>query len=277
MQTSITTVGKEIRMNRIFKEDGKALMVAINHGLGMGPIQGIEDPGKLIRDLANSPIDSLTLHKGLAKRFANEYAGKCALVLKGTNVTKYYKPAETPIASVEEAVAAGADCIALGLSLGTENEEEVVTSIAQMIEVADRYGMPVTTHSYPNGPLIPDAERYNVEYVSYATRMALELGVDIIKTFWTGSGSSFEKIVKVGSPAKVVISGGAKCNTLRECFEMTYEGIAAGAAGVTYGRNIWQHEYPIAVINGLAAIIHDNESVDHALDIASEIAGVKLL
>lgn len=68
--------------------------------------------------------------------------------------------------------------------------------------------MPVVTHSYPNGDLIAREERYSVKQVGYATRMALELGVDIIKTFWTGDGKSFEEIVKIGAPAKVVISGG---------------------------------------------------------------------
>ena len=69
--------------------------------------------------------------------------------------------------------------------------------------------------------------------------------------------------MKIGAPAKVVISGGSRCDTLRACFDMTYQGIQAGAAGVTYGRNIWQHEYPAAVI-------------DLAMKIASDCAGCHL-
>lgn len=276
MQASMTSVGKTIRMNRIFQPDGKALMVAINHGLGMGPIQGIEDMGKLLLQLDGERVDSLTLHKGIAMRHADKFAGRTALILKSTNISRFYTPEELPVASMEEAVALGADAVALGLSLCSKEEKEIVSSIAAAIGEAERCGMPVVTHSYPNGDLIPDSERYDVKHVGYATRMALELGVDIIKTFWTGDAKSFEQIVRIGSPAKVVISGGARCDTLRDCFEMTWQGIQAGAAGITYGRNIWQHEYPVAVVRGLAAIIHDNASVDQALEEASDCAGCRL-
>lgn len=276
MYPTTSAVGKTVRMNRIFREDGRALMVAINHGLGMGPIQGIADMGGLFDKICSERVDSLTLHKGIAMRLMDKFAGSIALILKGTNITQFYSPEEMAVASVDEAVALGADAVALGLSLCSGLEKDVVTGIAKTIELANRAGMPVVTHSYPNGDLIAREERYSVKQVGYATRMALELGVDIIKTFWTGDGKSFEEIVKIGAPAKVVISGGPRCDTLRECFEMTWQGIHAGAAGVTYGRNIWQHEYPAAVVRGLAAIIHDNASVDQAMEISCECAGVKL-
>lgn len=276
MYASTSAVGKTIRMNHIFKEDGRALMVAINHGLGMGPIQGIADMGAVLDQVCKEPIDSLTIHKGIAAQHVDRFGGKIALILKGTNISRFFGPEELAVASVDEAVALGADAIALGLSLCSDLEKEVIPSIAAYIEAANRAGMPVVTHSYPNGGRISDAERFSVKNVGYATRMALELGVDIIKTFWTGDQKSFEQIVKIGAPAKVVISGGPRCDTLRECLEMTYQGMQAGAAGVTYGRNIWQHEYPAAVCRGLGAIIHENATVDRALEAASDCAGVKL-
>jgi DhnA family fructose-bisphosphate aldolase class Ia len=263
-------------MNHIFKNDGRALMVAINHGLGMGPIRGIEDMDKLLNNICREPIDSLTIHKGIALRHTDKFAGRIPLILKGTNITRFYDPEEMPIASVDEAVAMGADAVALGLSLCSNLEKDIVTNIAKVIGQAEKAGMPVVTHSYPNGNLIDNTERYSVKNVGYATRMALELGVDIIKTYWTGDGKTFEEIVKIGAPAKVVISGGPRSDTLSECFSMTYQGIQAGASGVTYGRNIWQHEYPVAVIRGLAAIIHDGATVEQAMKIASDCAGVKL-
>ena len=277
MYPSTTAIGKTIRMNRIFQKDGRALMVAINHGLGMGPIQGIADMKQLLHSLKGEPLDSLTIHKGIAAYFADEFAGEVALILKETNITQFYGPEEVPVASVDEAVCAGADAIALGLSLCSGQEEKVVSTIAKYIECANMVGMPVVTHSYPNGDLIAHEEQYSVKQVGYATRMALELGVDIIKTFWTGDQKSFEQIVKIGTPAKVVISGGPRCDTLRACFEMTYQGIQAGASGVTYGRNIWQHEFPVAVVRGLSAIIHNHATVEQALEEASECAGTKLV
>ena len=276
MQSSMSSVGKSIRMNRIFKDDGRAVMVAINHGLGMGPIKGIEHMDEILEKIMPEHPDSLTIHKGNAIRFQDKFAGKTALVLKTTNITKYFGPFEAPVATAQEAALLGADAIAVGLSLCDDLEKQSIMDAAAMVREAEKVGIPVVAHSYPNGNLITSAERYTPEYVGYATRVALELGIDIIKTFWTGSEKTFAQIVKLGSPAKVVISGGPRCDTLRECFEMTYQGMQAGANGITYGRNIWQHEYPAAVMRGLVAIVHNNATVDEAMQIAEDCAGAHL-
>lgn len=277
MQPSFTSAGKTIRMNRIFKEDGRAVMIAINHGLGMGPIKGIEKIDEILEKILPENPDSLTLHKGYALRTLDLFAGKVPLVLKATNITRFFGPDESAVATVGEAVALGADAIAIGVSLCDPLEREAVMHAAKVIEAAEKVGMPTVAHSYPVGNLIPDGERYAEKNVAYATRVSLELGIDIIKTFWTGSGKSFENIVSLGSPAKVVISGGPRCDTLRECFDMTYQGMQAGAAGITYGRNVWQHEYPGAVMRGLAAIVHNGAGVDEAMKIAEDCAGARLV
>lgn len=87
-------------------------------------------------------------------RHMDKFAGSIALILKGTNITQFYSPEEMAVASVDEAVALGADAVALGLSLCSGLEKDVVTGIAKTIELANRAGMPVVTHSYPNGDLI---------------------------------------------------------------------------------------------------------------------------
>lgn len=276
MQPSISSVGKTIRMNRIFAEDGRAVMVAINHGMHMGASKGLTDMKTLLTDLTAEHPDSYTIHKGIAMRYGDIFAGKSALVVKSTNATRFFRPAETPLTSVEEVVALGADAIAIGLSLADDDERAAMRHVGEVVAAAEKYGMPTVTHSYPCGNLLTDAERFSVENVSYAVRVSQELGVDIIKTFWTGSGSTFEKVVKIGSPNKVVISGGPRCETLRECFKMTREGIDAGAAGITYGRNIWEHEYPAAVLRGLVAIVHDGATIDQAMRIAEDCAGTHL-
>lgn len=276
MQATASSVGKTIRMNRIFRQDGKSLMVAINHGLALGPTRGIEHMPRLMPQIMAESPDAFTIHKGVAVRTMDSFAGRAALVLKSTNMTRFFKPEETPVATVREALRLGADAVAIGLSLADPLEKEAITFAARMVEEAEKYGMPTVTHSYPCGNLLSDDERYSVENVGYATRVSYELGIDIIKTFWTGSRETFAKIVEYGAPAKVVISGGPKCGTLLECMEMTRQGMDAGAAGVTYGRNIWQHEHPAAVVRGLRAIIHDGASAREGLEIASDAAGAKL-
>lgn len=277
MQPSMSSVGKTIRMNRIFKEDGRAVMVAINHGMHMGASRGIGDMHQLLSELMQENPDSFTIHKGIAMRHGDLFAGKAALVLKSTNATRFFRPEETPLMSVEEAVALGADAVAIGLTLADPKEQSAMRHVGEMVAAAEKYGLPTVTHSYPCGNLLTDAERFSVENVAYAVRVSQELGVDIIKTFWTGSQKTFEKIVKYGAPNKIVISGGPRCDTLRECFEMTKQGVDAGAAGITYGRNIWEHEYPGAVLRGLVSIVHGGATVNEAMEAAEDAAGVHLV
>ena len=100
--------------------------------------------------------------------------------------------------------------------------------------------------------------------VAYAARVAAELGVDIIKTFYTGDPDSYRKVIE-SCPARVVISGGPKMSNIEDVFRMTRDGIGAGAAGVTFGRNVWQHNDPQAVMQALKGIIHGNISIDAAM------------
>lgn len=276
MQNSMTSLGKQIRMGRIFGKDGRALMLAVNHGLYMGPIGGIQSVDTLVEESLSAGIDSLTVNKGIAMQFGAQLAGQTSLILKVTSRTKYFGPYEQPTATVDEAVRLGADAVAIGLSLCDDREDDSLALTAEYVREADIIGMPTVAHSYPNGNRIDDAQRYGEDAVGYAVRAAQELGIDIIKTFWTGSAKTFEKIVRIGAPAKIVLSGGPKCETLEACFDMTYQCIQAGASGITYGRNIWQSPYPVAVIRGLRAIIHDNSTVQEALELASDYAGVNL-
>lgn len=277
MQLSFTSVGKLTRMNRIFREDGKATMVAINQGITMGPRDGIEDVGKIITQLLPEHPDSFTIHRGAACQYADLYSGKAALILKSTNRTAFFGPDEVQISDVEDAVALGADAISIGLTMCDPREQETLRMASQIISAAEKYGMPTVAHAYPSGSLIEAGEHHSEKYVGYAVRAAKELGIDIIKTYWTGDQDSFARIVSYGSPCKVVISGGPKCHTLKECFSMTWLGMQAGAAGITYGRNIWQHEFPAAVLRGLNAIVHGHATLDEAMNIASECAGKTLL
>ena len=117
MLTTFSGVGKTTRINRIFGNDGKAVMVAVNHGLGLGPVEGIENMERTLGQIMEGGPDSLTIHKGIAMHYTDLFAGRTALVLKCTNATRYRSPEETAIATVEEAVTLGADAIAVGLTL----------------------------------------------------------------------------------------------------------------------------------------------------------------
>jgi len=122
--------------------------------------------------------------------------------------------------------------------------------------------MPLVAHIYPKGAMIKD--QHDAKNVAYAVRCGAEIGVDIIKTLWTGSPESFRQVVEA-CPSMVALAGGEMGETLRDYLEMTRVALDVGLAGVTYGRFVWQHPHPAAVIRALHALIHENASVDAAL------------
>jgi DhnA family fructose-bisphosphate aldolase class Ia len=125
--------------------------------------------------------------------------------------------------------------------------------------------MPVIVHAYPNGELVPPDEVFSAEQVKYAARLGMEVGVDIIKTFYTGSAESFAQVVETAAPALVVAAGGARLETDADVLRMAYDVVQAGAAGITFGRNIWQSENTGRIIQALRHIVHDGGTVDEAV------------
>ena len=94
----------------------------------------------------------------------------------------------------------------------------------------------------------------------------MELGVDIVKTFYTGSAETFAQVVETAAPALVVAAGGPRLETDADVLCMAYDVVQARAAGITFGRNIWQSEEPSRMIRALRHIVHDGGSVDEALN-----------
>jgi DhnA family fructose-bisphosphate aldolase class Ia len=133
------------------------------------------------------------------------------------------------------------------------------------VRQAEPAGLPVIVHAYPNGELVPPDQWYTMERVRYAARMAMEVGVDIVKTFYTGSAGSFARVVEAAAPALVVAAGGARLNTDADVLRMAYDVVQAGAAGITFGRNVWQSRDPARMVRALGQIVHHNAPVDEVI------------
>jgi DhnA family fructose-bisphosphate aldolase class Ia len=154
----------------------------------------------------------------------------------------------------------------MALTVGCPQQAQLMSNLGELVREAEQAGMPVIVHSYPNGELVPPDEVYSMQRVGYASRMVMELGVDIVKTFYTGSADTFARVVEMASPALVVAAGGPRLETDADVLRMAYDVVQAGAAGITFGRNIWQSENPAAIIRALKQILHHDGTVEQALD-----------
>jgi len=260
-------IGKHVRLRRLLNQkSGHLLAIAVDHAIGWGVIEGIEDIQGTINRVASARPDAITMQKGIAASCMEPWAGRQAFILKCTSFSPFYPGYDGFTASINDAVRLGADAVAVGVTIGGQAQPELLKNLAQFAEQASTLGYPVVTHIYPKGELIPPAEQYSYKHVAYAARTAAEVGVDIVKTFYTGDPESYRRVIEA-CPARVVVSGGPKMEKLEDVFRMTRDAMDAGAAGVTYGRNVWQRKDAEIVIRALQAIIHDGAPVERALDI----------
>ena len=260
--------GKKVRIERMRNPaSGRILTVAIDHAPSYGVLTGIEDIQVVIDRVAGAGPNAMVLMKGVAERCFQPYAGRVALIMKCSTLSPYHATQDVCVSSVEQALRLGADAIAMALTVGCAQQAQLLSNLGALVREAELVGLPVIVHSYPNGELVPPSEVYTVERVGYASRLVMELGVDIVKTFYTGSPDTFAQVVQMASPALVVAAGGPRLNTDADVLGMAHGVVQAGAAGITFGRNIWQSENPAAIIGALKHILHENGSVESALDL----------
>jgi DhnA family fructose-bisphosphate aldolase class Ia len=263
-------LGKEVRLKRLFnRRSGHLLAIALDHAVAWGVIEGIEKIQTTLDTVAASEPDAITIQKGIAEKCMGKWAGHQPFILKCSSFSPFYPCYDGYTGAVEDAIRLGADAVALGVTIGGKEQPELLKNLAIFTENASSYGLPVVTHIYPKGDLIPSSERYSYKHVAYAARAAAELGVDIVKTFYTGDPVSFRMVIEA-CPAYVVVSGGPKLDKLEDVFRMTRDAMDSGAAGITYGRNVWQRSNVGLVIKALKAIIHDNMSVENALKLVRD-------
>lgn len=255
-------VGKEVRLKRLLGPSGRLLAITIDHPITRGIMPGLVDIRSMMAKLVAGGPDAITMHKGIAQNVFPPYAGQVAMILKTTAYSIPYHPAyDTPVADVEEAVRCGADAVSVGVIVGGPEQAQQLTFLGRMSKEASMAGMPLVAHIYPKGTMVKDSK--DAKNLAYAVRAGAELGVDIIKTTWSGSAESFRHVVEA-CPTRVALAGGEVGNSLEDYFSMTREAIDVGLAGVTYGRFVWENKNPTAVIKALRAIIHEGANVAKA-------------
>jgi len=262
-------LAKRIRLNRLFAHPSKRLCsVAVDHFVGYqkGLPEGLVNLPEAIRQLAEGKPDAITMLKGTAKSAWEPYAGRIPLIIQSVCFTADDATIEN-IARPEEALRLGADAIAVSLGVRGPNEGKFLKILSQMVEEADRIGLPVISHIYPRdftkgGTIVHDAEN-----IMWAVRCGIECGADVIKVPFTGDALSYQQIV-ASSPVPVVAAGGPRCDSLRSALEMMVKVVDSGARGATIGRNVWGAPDPTRALVAFRAVIHDRMTPAAALEAA---------
>lgn len=255
------------RLNNIFAADGRAVIIALDHGLIDGPCEGFEDPGRTISQVIDGGADAILTSYGIATRFSTELS-RVGLILRGDGAaTNLGTPSDGSASSlfftVEEALRVGADAMVVTAMPGCEKEESTLANLSRMTREAHKWGLPVLGEMVPGGFNGPPETR-GTDAVAIAARLGAELGADFIKAPYT---EDFQEVTSK-TFAPVVILGGSKGDE-HAMLSNIADAIAAGAAGVAIGRNVFQCANPTAMTAAIVAIVHGGASADEAFTIAS--------
>jgi len=255
--------GKTRRLRRIFRDDSKAFIIAMDHGVTLGPVQGLENMQQTVKQVVSGGADAVLMHKGIAKRIDTCNTGLIVHVSASTKLGD--KPnLKVGVCSVEEAIRIGADAISSHTNIGSEEEGKTLEFLGALADQCDAFGMPLLAMMYPRGPSIRNENGF--DEVSHAARIGAELGADVVKTVYTGDQDSFRKVVR-SCPVPVVVAGGARMKTDLDVLELAENSMKAGAAGLSFGRNVFQHAAPAAISKALAAIVHEGATAQSAIQL----------
>src|SRR3989338_1715923 len=251
--------GMKNRISRLIKpETARAVWLAIDHGYFLGPVSKLEEPAKTIRPLIPF-TDALMLTRGILRNCVD--AGlDIPVILRVSGGNSIVGPAlsnEEAQTSVEEAIRLNASAVAFSIYIGTEHEHQTLMALGNLVNEAERYGMPVLAVTAVGKEL----EKRDARYLGLCSRIAAELGARMIKTYYC---DGFERIVK-STPVPLVIAGGPRLKTELDALKLAHRAVSEGAAGVDMGRNIWQSENPVRMIKAIRKIVHENASVKEAI------------
>jgi putative autoinducer-2 (AI-2) aldolase len=255
--------GMQNRLARIFRPDtGRTVMLAIDHGYFQGPTTGLERVDLSITPLAPY-ADALMLTRGMLRStISSSHRGGVVMRASGGPSILKDLSHERLAVSMEDALRMNVHAVAVQVFIGGEHETDSVENMTRLVDAGYRWGVPVLGVTAVGKELTRDAR-----YLGLATRICAELGAQIVKTYYVDEG--FERVT-AGCPVPIVMAGGKKLPEL-EALSMAHRAIAEGAAGVDMGRNIFQSDAPLAMIQAVAGVVHDGASPEDAYELYREL------
>jgi fructose-bisphosphate aldolase/2-amino-3,7-dideoxy-D-threo-hept-6-ulosonate synthase len=257
--------GKEIRLERIIdRNTRKTIIVPMDHGVTNGPIPGLIDLGEAVDRVAEGGANAVLGHVGLALHGHRKSGRDVGLILHLSASTSIGPdPNEKVLVNtVQNALKMGADAVSMHINIGADSEARMLADLGETAVACMEWGVPLLAMMYPRGRKITD--EHNPVHVALAARVAAELGADMVKTVYTGDPDSFQDVTR-GCPVPVVVAGGSKTDD-RSTMELIEGAMLGGAAGISIGRNAFQHPTPGRFIRAAALIVHEGRTADEACE-----------
>lgn len=272
------SIGKKKRLNNLFFNE-KCVFVPLDDSLISGPFDGLFDLRKKIEEICNAKPSAILGFPGTVKLLNDRFLDIPFILNLTASTTLYEHTKKEVISTVEQAISLGADAVAVHINFSSKYESNMLKSLGDISETCCKYGIPLMVLAYPRKEKIDNGKYIDENYidlkltspdkytklVAHCVRVAYELGADIIKTQYTGSIESFQKVVIAAQGTPLVIAGGPLLEE-RELFGICRNAIDAGAAGVCLGRNVFNRCNSINIIESIKKIVFNGISVEDAIN-----------
>ncbi len=263
--------GKRIRLSRILLHARGTLVVAFDHAMILGPISGTIDPARQIRRLVEAKADAVLLNLGNIRHFAEAISSSLApgLIARLDWTTAFNESgAGSPngfqtcvVAHPEDALRSGADAVITFLFVGSGDagfESNEVRRVGSLARECERVGMPLIVESLARGAQVQDPRQS--KWLMLHTRMAAELGADVIKTENAEDIDTMRKVVSA-CPVPILVLGGSRTASDEGIVDTVRTIMQSGAAGVFFGRNIFQSDNMPELLLRIHSALADKASV----------------
>ncbi|MDD3679759.1 MAG: aldolase [Candidatus Shapirobacteria bacterium] len=243
----------------IISKNGRFLILAYDHGMEHGTTNFNDnniDPANILALADSGYFTGVALQKGVAERYYQPGTTKVPLIIKLNGKTNFLsgEPYSPQLCQVDEAVDLGAKAVGYTVYVGSQHEKKMMAEFARVGREADKAGIPLIGWMYPRGRAVSGKE-YSKETLSYAARLALEMGAEVVKVPYTGNAKTFSWVVKAAGKTKVTVQGGVKKTHQKDFYQLVEEILSAGAVGLIVGRNVWQAKNPLRVAKRLSEIV----------------------
>lgn len=260
---------------------GRSVIVAVDHGNTAGVVPGLENPVEVVKMVAHNGADGILVSPGMLEQVV-DVVENLAIVLRidGCVSMRGGGPMRLYV-DVEQACRLGVDGVVVNATIGSLYESEELKKLGEVCAIGRDRGMPVLAEMRTQRMLSVSDPRDSggksdsispldlAGEVAMAGRIGAELGADAIETKYSGDIESFRKVVlSTGRP--VLVAGGPfRGAGLADTLHLVDEVLEAGAAGVVFGRNIWQQPDPAGALRAVSAMVHEDATIDEALAVAS--------
>ena len=258
--------GKGRRYRRLMGNQDRTVIVATDDGLIGGPTGLLAKMGEILKETREA--DGVLMYRGHLLRNWQEMGQRAAVLNLTASVKGKLHTEKIMCGTVMGAVRSGADWVAAHVNVGSKYENNMLENLAKIVDDADKLGIPVLGIMYPRGEGSEGDDNYDqekrldnsryVKRVAHAARIGAELGVDLIKTQYTGTGDGFRRVVEATGGVGVITAGGAlrdQAEVLREAREV----MKNGGVGVSFGRNVFEQTCPADVVSRLRSIVDGTE------------------